>query len=57
MKYSVSGMFRCEVEANNWREAEAKGKDKAYAGEVEIYIMSVDEEVTENAKCRIQQYG
>ena len=55
MKYKVSGMFKCEVDTENWREAKRKGAEKVHKGDIQIHIISVEEAENEGDKSHISR--
>jgi len=43
MKYKVSGMFECIVEAKDWREAKVEGARRVSGGGIKTHVISVEE--------------
>ena len=43
MKYKVSGMFECVVEAKDWREAKVEGARRVSGGGIKTHVISVEE--------------
>lgn len=41
-RYHVNGVFWCNVEAKNWRDAMKEGEKKAKEGNIEFYVMDAE---------------
>jgi hypothetical protein len=48
-EYHVNGVFWCDVEAKNWRDAMKKGERKVREGDIGFYVM--------DAEKREEKYG